>query len=119
MTPGGENRRVNHRTPVLTCHLPEFLDSAAVSAVRGQAALHSWAHRIILEADYVARFDPVGVLRLWDFCVEQSIRGVKVELVQLHPALAHRLRAHPLLDYTSDEDRVFADPFGSFEASNR
>jgi hypothetical protein len=110
---------VNQLTPVVTCHLPEFLDSAAVSAVRGHVALHPTAYRVIIAADRVARVDPVGVLRLWDFCTEQSVRGVKVELIQLHPALAYRLRAHPLVDYINDEDRVFVDPFGTFQASNR
>jgi hypothetical protein len=110
---------VNQRTPVVTCHLPDYLDSAAVSALRGHVALHPSAYTLINEAGDVARFDPVGVLRLWDFCIEQSVRGVKVELLHLHPALAHRLRAHPLLEFTSDDDRIFADPFGSFEASRR
>ena len=119
MTQTGEYVVVNTLTPVVTCHLPEFLDSAAVSAVRGHVALHPSAYRVIIEADQVARVDPVGVLRLWDFCSEQAVRGVKVELLHLHPALAHRLRAHPLVDYINDDDRMFADPFGTFEASRR
>jgi hypothetical protein len=106
-------------TPVITCQLPEFLDSAAVSELRGHAALHPSAYTLIVEADQVCRFDPVGVLRLWDFCIDQSLRGIRVQLVNLHPALAHRLRAHPLLNFINDEDRVFLDPFGTFEASRR
>lgn len=119
MTPGRELSVVNTLTPVVTCHLPEFLDSAAVSAVRGHAALHPSAYTLIIEADQVARVDPVGVLRLWDFCIEQSVRGVKVELLHLHPSLAHRLRAHPLMNYINDDERLFVDPFGNFEASRR
>lgn len=110
---------VNTLTPVVTCHLPEFLDSAAVSAVRGHVALHPSAYTLIIEADRVARFDSVGVLRLWDFCIEQSVRGVRVELTNLHPALAHRLRAHPVMNFINDDERLFVDPFGTFEASRR
>ena len=119
MTLSREYRGVNTCTSVVTCHLPEFLDSAAVSAVRGHSALHPSASALIIVADRVARVDPVGVLRLWDFCIEQSVRGVKVELLHLHPALAHRLRAHPLMNFINDDERLFVDPFGTFEASRR
>ena len=119
MTLTGDYRGVKTLTPIITCHLPEFLDSGAVSALRGHAALHPSPYTLILEADQVCRFDPVGVLRLWDFCIDQSSRGIRVELVNLHPALAHRLRAHPVLNFLNDEERVFVDPFGTFEASRR
>jgi hypothetical protein len=101
------------------CQLPEFLDSAAVSAVRGQAALHPGVLAVVIDAGRVARFDPVGVLRLWEFCTEQNGRGVRVDIVHWHPALAHRLRAHPLSHFAGTEEQVFSDPFASLEASQR
>lgn len=104
---------------VVVSHLPEYLDSAAVSAVRGHAALHPAARYLVVDADQVTRFDPVGVLRLWEFCAEQTSRGVRVDLRHLHPALAHRLRAHPLLQFAAGEDQVFADPFATLEPSQR
>lgn len=104
---------------ILHCHLPAYLDSAAVSAIRGHLALHPAARSVLLEAGSVARFDPVGVLRLWDLCRDQLRRGIRVELIHLHPALAHRLRAHPLLEFTSEGDRLFEDPFASLAASTR
>jgi len=119
VTRGNQFLLVNMLTPVLTCVLPQYLDSAAVSAIRGNAALHPSAHYLILEADQVTHFDPVGVLRLWDFCHEQLSRGLRVELVHLHPALSHRLRAHPLMEFVADGDRIFQDPFASLEASQR
>lgn len=111
--------RMNPHIRVLPCDLPDRLDSAAVSALRGHVALHPSAAVLYLEAGRVTRFDPVGILRLWDFCREQSDRGVRVELRHLHPALTHRLRAHPLLSYLGADDGLFQDPFASLAASER
>jgi hypothetical protein len=106
-------------TPILACDLPEYLDSAAVSALRGHVALHPSAHTLMLYAQQVCRFDPVGVLRLWEFCNEQFTRGVRVRVIDLHPSLSHRLKAHPLLDFAAGDDSMFHDPFGSFQESQR
>jgi hypothetical protein len=106
-------------TSTLAYALPEYLDSAAVSALRGHLALHPAAHTLILHAEQVSRFDPVAVLRLWEFCSQQFSRGVRVQLVDLHPGLTRRLKAHPVLDFAAGDDSMFYDPFGSFQASQR
>jgi len=98
---------------VLRCFLPDYLDSAAVSAIRGHAALHPATGAIILEGSRVARIDPVGVLRLWDFCRERAARGHDIQLVHLHPALRFRLRNHPLNHFVCEGEQLFADPFAS------
>jgi len=101
---------------VLHCFLPDYLDSAAVSAIRGHAALHPAAGAIILEAGRVARVDPVGVLRLWNFCRERASRGHDIQLVHLHPALRFRLRNHPLNHFVSEGEQLFSDPFDRGES---
>ena len=103
--------------PTLRCYLPDYLDSAAVSAIRGLAALHPSSGTIILDASRVARFDPVGVLRLWDFCRERTARGCDVQLIHVHPALRFRLRHHPLNHFVQDWEQLFADPFARGESS--
>ena len=101
----------------LQCYLPEYLDSAAVSAIRGHAALHPSTAMILLDAAKVSRFVPVGVLRLWDFCRERATRGVDVQLVHLHPALRFRIRNHPLNHFVQEGELLFEDPFATGESS--
>ncbi len=103
----------------LHCFLPEYLDSEAVSAIRGHAALHPACGTIILDAAKVSRFDPVGVLRLWDFCRERTAHGCDVQLAHLHPALRFRLRNHPLNHFVQDGEELFVDPFAESESSGR
>jgi hypothetical protein len=110
---------VTQLTPILSCVLPPRLDSAAVSQLRGNLALHPGARTVFLNAARVIWVDPVGALRLWDFCREQQARGLRVELADLPPELAHRLRVHPLLEFSSNEDQLFRDPFASLEGSTR
>jgi MFS superfamily sulfate permease-like transporter len=96
--------------------LPEYLDSVAVSAIRGHAALHPSTSQIILDATRVAHFDPVGVLRLWDFCRERVTLGCEVQLVHLHPALHFRIRNHPLNHFVQEREQMFDDPFAELES---
>jgi len=103
----------------LSFDLPDRLDSAAVSALRGHVALHPAAGTVALEAGRVTRLDPVGILRLWDFCRDLTVRGVRVEIRHLHPAMIHRLRAHPILHFLGSDDSLFQDPFASLAASER
>jgi hypothetical protein len=110
---------VTQLTPILSCVLPQRLDSAAVSQLRGDLALHPWARAILLDAARVTGIDPVGALRLWDFCSEHQARGLRVELLHLSPELALQLRVHPLLEFASSEDQLFRDPFASLEGSTR
>lgn len=100
----------------LQCFLPEYLDSAAVSAIRGHAALHPSTSQIILDATDVSRFDPVGVLRLWDFCRDRASRGCDVQLIHLHPALKFRIRNHPLNHFVQEGEQMFDDPFAELES---
>lgn len=100
----------------LQCYLPDYLDSAAVSAIRGHAALHPSASLLLLDAARVSRFDPVGVLRLWDFCRERAARGVEVQLVHLHAALRFRIRNHPLNHFVQEGELMFEDPFAAGES---
>lgn len=102
----------------LHCVLPPRLDSAAVSAIRGHAALHPAATSVLLEGAQVVSIDPVGVLRLWDFCRERAARGCDVQLVHLHTALRFRLRSHPLNHFVHEGEGLFEDPFLE-EDSNR
>ena len=97
--------------------LPDFLDSAAVSAIRGHAALHPSTTIILLDAGKVSRFDPVGVLRLWDFCRERVTRGCEVQIIHLHPALKLRIRNHPLNHFVQEGEQMFDDPFAELESS--
>jgi ABC-type transporter Mla MlaB component len=101
----------------LQCFLPEYLDSAAVSAIRGHAALHPASALILLDASKVSRFDPVGVLRLWDFCRDRATRGHDVQLVHLHPALRSRIRNHPLNHFVQEGEQIFQNPFAEGESS--
>jgi len=96
--------------------LPATIDSAAVSAIRGHAALHPSTSRIVLDAGKVTRFDPVGVLRLWDFCRDRTARGCEVQLVHLHPALRFRIRNHPLNHFMHEGEQMFDDPFAELES---
>jgi hypothetical protein len=100
----------------LQCYLPDYLDSAAVSAIRGHAALHPSVALLLLDAAKVSRFDPVGVLRLWDFCRDRAARGVDVQLVHLHPALRFRIRNHPLNHFVQEGELMFEDPFAAGES---
>jgi len=101
----------------LQCFLPDYLDSAAVSAIRGHAALHPSSAFILLDAAKVSRFDPVGVLRLWDFCRDRAARGVDVQLVNLHAALRFRIRNHPINHFVQEGEHLFEDPFAAGESS--
>ena len=101
---------------ILHCFLPDFLDSAAVSAIRGHAALHPASGVIVLDAGRVSRFDPVGVLRLWDFCRDRAARGYDVQLVHLRAALRFRLRNHPLNHFVNEGEHLFDNPFGIDES---
>ena len=96
--------------------LPACIDSAAVSAIRGHAALHPSTSLIVLDAEKVSRFDPVGVLRLWDFCRDRAARGCEVQMVHLHPALRGRIRNHPLNHFVHDGEQLFGDPFAELES---
>lgn len=100
----------------LQCFLPDYLDSAAVSAIRGHAALHPSATVVVLDAGKVSRFDPVGVLRLWDFCRDRAAKGCEVQLVHLHPALRFRIRHHPLNHFVLEGEGLFEDPFAEVES---
>ena len=100
----------------LQCFLPDLIDSAAVSAIRGHVALHPSYGVIILDATKVTRFDPLGVLRLWDFCRDRAARGADVQLVHLHPALRFRIRNHPLNHFVQDGEMMFDDPFATGES---
>ena len=100
----------------LQCFLPDYLDSAAVSAIRGHAALHPSASVIILDAGKVSRFDPVGVLRLWEFCSDRAARGCDVQLVHLHSALRYRIRNHPINHFVQEGEQLFDDPFAELES---
>ena len=103
----------------LQCFLPDYLDSAAVSAIRGHAALHPASALILLDASKVSRFDPVGVLRLWDFCRDRAARGYDVQLVHLHPALRFRIRHHPLNHFVQEGGQIFDNPFADGRESSR
>ena len=96
--------------------LPPCIDSAAVSAIRGHAALHPSTSLVILDAEKVSRFDPVGVLRLWDFCRDRAVRGCEVQLVHLPPAMRFRIRHHPLNHFVQDGEQLFDDPFAKLES---
>ena len=96
--------------------LPACLDSAAVSAIRGHAALHPSTSLIILDAGKVSRFDPVGVLRLWDFCRDRVSRGCDVQLIHLHAAMRFRIRHHPLNHFVHEGEQMFDDPFAEAES---
>lgn len=110
---------MNERHTVLSFDLPDRLDSAAVSVLRGHVALHPSTGTIVLEAGRVTRLDPVGILKVWDFCRDQTAKGVRVEIRHLHPAMIHRLRAHPVLHFLGSDDRLFQDPFATLAASDR
>ena len=91
--------------------LPTLLDGRIVDVLRQRLVSDTRAPRLILDAGRVRRMDPVGALRLWAVCAEFTREtGARVELLHLSPALAARLRHHPLLGLLGDDDLLFSDP---------
>jgi anti-anti-sigma regulatory factor len=91
--------------------LPERLDAGGVRAVR-EALGSRPGPVVILDASGVRAIEPVGALLLFRLCRELEASGqTRVRLESLAPALARRLRTHPLLTLRADVEALFHDPF--------